>query len=69
MKGLKIEDNVSVPATWPIGELEVGQSFVAPPERSHAARSYASAYGKRYPHLKFATRKTKDGGMRVWRIK
>ena len=54
---------------FPLGEMEVGDSFFFEPKSDgflNSARSLISRYGKTFSR-KFATRVV-DGGIRVWRI-
>lgn len=64
----KIEKKVPVPTRgkWPFGDMAVGDSFVVPPELKDGARQAAFAYGSK-KNMKFVTRATDEGGLRVWR--
>lgn len=55
------------PLNFPFDGMWVGDSFVMPPDGNHrSAKVAASQYGKRHG-MTFSTRRTEDGGLRVWR--
>lgn len=50
----------------PLGQLEIGESFVIPIERRNSVASVATIYGKK-TGKKFTTRKQDEKTVRVWR--
>lgn len=65
----EIEKNVPVPeerTRYPLGKMEVTDSFLAMGKAAYSARSAAHKYGKNHGK-KFKTR-TVEGGMRIWRV-
>jgi hypothetical protein len=64
---MKIEKSIPIPSRYPFGQMEVGDSFVIPPEMN---RSTVAVYAWRYAQQhgrKFTTRKMPDGTYRCWR--
>lgn len=78
-KGIPIpEKHTGRPATYPLKEMEIGDSFLIPfPDNSKKARRYVrnqAYYVSRGPHARkfglFTYRLDPDGtGARVWRVK
>lgn len=72
MSEVEIESGVEFQARrkrrskYPLDEMDVGDSFVVekPTIRPHLSRFMKADDAGR----KFATRKTDDGGLRVWRV-
>lgn len=48
--------------------MKVGESFSVPSSQVKLARSHAKAVKRKYNDFNYTTRKTEDGGLRVWRI-
>ena len=68
MSHLPIDKGIPMPGKFPFEKMEVGDSFVIPPDTrrttaSVAAKRFADKHG-----VKFATRKLPDGTLRCWRI-
>ena len=75
MSEFKIDKGVPMPKLrggpgrnpiYPLGDMEVGDSFLVPGEKRSSLRSAIQMYGKRYGK-RFSLR-TVDGGQRVWRL-
>lgn len=72
----EIEKGVPVPpisgATrqkYPLGRMEVGDSFLAAAADAHTIRSSANSYSKIHPGFKFRTRTSEDKQyIRIWRV-
>lgn len=68
---IKIEKHVPIPPTsaakFPVGELDVGDSFVVPKELGPAARNHVQYFRRGHPHSKFVTRLV-ENGLRIWRV-
>lgn len=65
----EIDKGIEIPqprSEYPFGEMEIGDSFLAPKEKIKGVRAAASEYGKR-KSKRFMTR-TVEGGVRVWRV-
>lgn len=68
---VKIDSNVPLPesrGTYPLDQLEVGDSFSVPVEKTQSLRSTVYLFNKTHPDKKF-TVKSKGGETRVWRLK
>lgn len=52
---------------YPFPVMDVGDSFVVPREKEHAARLAASDWQRRHA-FRFVSRRTEDGGRRIWRV-
>jgi hypothetical protein len=65
---LPIEKNVPIPARYPFGEMEVGDSFAIP---LGVARNTVTVAAGRYDdkhNMKFTVRRMADNTLRCWRI-
>lgn len=67
----KLENNIPAPKAhhackYPLGTMEVGDSFVAPESEASKLRNASHTYGKKKGR-KYVTRTT-DEGVRVWRV-
>jgi hypothetical protein len=68
-KGIPFPSKKRSTATYPLGEMEVGDSFVLPVTEAGRIRSAASWFGARH-QKKFASRHIVENGeavLRVWR--
>jgi len=74
---IKFDKNIPLPsakAKYPLGEMEVGDSFAVPYDNAPQLRSAATSAPKMNPScqgMKFSTRTLKEKGekvLRVWRI-
>lgn len=65
-KGIAIPDPRTNGCIYPWDDMEIGDSFIVPPEKDKSIHATKSAAGKRYGK-KFIARKV-DGGTRVWRV-
>lgn len=70
-----IEKGVLIPARgvrgeqiFPLLDLEIGDSFVAPPDLAKKARSAAHGFAKR-EGVRLTCRVQPDGSVRIWRLK
>lgn len=70
-----IEKGVPIPTRgargeqiFPFLDLEIGDSFVAPPDLAKKARSAAHGFAKR-KGVRFTCRVQPDGSVRIWRLK
>lgn len=68
MSKIRIDKGIPMPRKFPFEEMEVGDSFVVPPDTHRttvniAAKRFGDKHG-----MKFATRTMPDGTLRCWRI-
>jgi len=52
---------------YPLGDMQVGQSFFVPEAIAKKARMAARAYVRRHPDKKYSW-KYVEGGIRIWRV-
>lgn len=69
----EISKNIPIPEArkaynFPIGSMDVGDSFEVPPGEKIAAHNHARYCEKKYEGKKFTIRKMPNGNYRVWRI-
>lgn len=53
---------------YPLIDLEVGDSFIVPPEEAGGARTAAYLVSRAH-NVKFTTRTLADGSVQVWRVR
>lgn len=65
----RIEGGVEVPGrvAYPLGEMEVGDSFVVSGELEESIRSASWQYGRRHGR-RYAVRRDARGLLRCWRV-
>ncbi len=69
-KGVPKPDKKGMKAKYPLGQMEVGDSFLIPTEGKDAQRSVQTECGSHWTRLKpkkFASRQV-EGGVRIWRV-
>jgi hypothetical protein len=65
---MKVEKGVPLPARYPFDEMQIGDSFIVPPELSRNTVSVAAGrYGDKH-QMKFTVRRMDDKTLRCWRI-
>lgn len=65
---MKVEKGIPIPARYPFGEMEVGDSFAIPPGVArNTVTVSAGRYGEKH-QMKFIVRMMPDRTMRCWRI-
>ena len=68
MSHLPIDKGIPLPKRYPFEHMQVGDSFVIPPNTHRTTVSIAAKrFGDKHG-VKFATRKLPDGTLRCWRI-
>lgn len=68
MSKIRIDKGIPMPRKFPFEEMEVGDSFVVPPDTHRTTVSIAAKrFGDKHG-MKFATRTMPDRTLRCWRI-
>jgi hypothetical protein len=68
MSKIRIDKGIPMPRKFPFEEMEVGDSFVVPPDTHRTTVNIAAKrFGDKH-NMKFATRTMPDRTLRCWRI-
>ena len=68
MSQIAIDKGVPMPKRYPFAEMDVGDSFVVPPNIARTTVAIAALRYSRKHGVKFVVRLTPDRTLRCWRV-